>query len=57
MLEQFIMMNQDFIGKLRNLATRTSKSDPVLQKAVKLQIDGYIAWNEAVEMILAKMEN
>jgi DNA-binding transcriptional regulator GbsR (MarR family) len=56
MLEQFMLMNQDFIMRMENLEARTTKDDPGLKRAVKIQIDGITTWNEAVEMILKKLE-
>ncbi len=57
MLEQFILMSQDFIMKMEDLAARTTKKDSDLQRAVKLQIKTNTTWIQAVEMILKQIDD
>jgi len=56
MLHQFMVMNQNFISSMKNLAFRTKKNDPELLRAVNLEIESITSWNRAVEMILASLD-
>jgi DNA-binding transcriptional regulator GbsR (MarR family) len=57
MLHQFVVVNQDFIMKMENLASRTKKIDPELMKAVNMEIEAITSWNRAVEMLLMSINN
>ncbi len=56
MLQQLIAVNQEFIMKMEDLATRTEKTDSDLRRAVSTQIDTAKVWNRAVELILDELK-
>lgn len=56
MLQQLIAVNQEFIMKMEDLATRSKKTDSDLRRAVSSQIDTAKVWNRAVELILDEIK-
>ncbi|MFW9793668.1 MAG: hypothetical protein ACFFEE_05175, partial [Candidatus Thorarchaeota archaeon] len=56
MLHQFLIMNQNFISNMKDLAARTKKKDSELLRAVNLEIEAITTWNRAVEMILESLD-
>jgi len=56
MLEQFILMGNDFIMRMEDLASRAPKKDSELQRAIRMQIETNRTWNDALEMILERLE-
>ena len=52
MVHQFMMVNNDFIGKLEILAAKNKKKDADLKRATTIQIKVAKQWNHALQLLL-----
>jgi DNA-binding transcriptional regulator GbsR (MarR family) len=52
MLQQLLLVNHDFIGKMELLAKKDKKNDSDLERAISYQISVARVWNNAVEDLL-----
>ncbi|MFX0055542.1 MAG: hypothetical protein ACFFAX_07840 [Promethearchaeota archaeon] len=52
MLQQLIIVNQNFIASMRDLLARNKKKDTALNRAVNAEIKGIGVWNAALEKVL-----
>lgn len=55
MLQQFLVVNQDFVSKMKDLSKKNQKRDIELKKAVNAQIKTWREWNKAVETMLQSL--
>ncbi|MFW9913430.1 MAG: hypothetical protein ACFFEU_13215 [Candidatus Thorarchaeota archaeon] len=52
MLQQLIIVNQNFIVRMKELSSGNKKKDTALMKALNAEIKGMKLWNQALEKVL-----
>jgi DNA-binding transcriptional regulator GbsR (MarR family) len=57
MFHQLLVVNQDFIGKLEALRSKSRKKDSALSRAISSQISVATIWSDVVEQIIESMQD
>jgi hypothetical protein len=57
MLQQLIVVNQDFMANLKDLSAKNRKQDSALKKAIDAEIKAMQLWNQALEMVFESLED
>ncbi|MGD9396224.1 MAG: hypothetical protein PVJ05_07340 [Candidatus Thorarchaeota archaeon] len=57
MFHQLLIVNQDFIGKMKALRSKNRKKDSELSRAISSQISVAQVWNDVVEQIIGSMQD
>jgi DNA-binding transcriptional regulator GbsR (MarR family) len=52
MLQQLIIVNQNFIARMKELSSRNKKTDTALMKALNAEIKAIRVWDQALEKVL-----
>jgi hypothetical protein len=55
MLQQLIVVNRNFIARMKDLSARNKKKDAALRRALNAEIKGIEVWNKALEMVLESL--
>ena len=55
MLQQLIVVNQNFMANMKDLSARNKKKDAALRRALNAEIKGIEVWNKALEMVLESL--
>jgi DNA-binding transcriptional regulator GbsR (MarR family) len=57
MFNQLLVVNQDFIGKMESLRSKSGNKDSDLNRAISSQISVAKTWNDIVERIINSMQD